>query len=255
VSRRIRSTPSRLPPRDAADTVKVSRPASRAGDGAVLSPEVDFFRRVYVVEQRAANSAVQGRRSTYSPAKEQLERRDGECVIKTVESVWSKKYRSLLSHHLQPEQYLRVLFYGVGGTAKPPPTPQQLDAESYREIYRETQKTLFDQVQCRLRSQASIGRTQARLACDDGESVEDAVYAVVCDSSLPLSPLFRYCLASSQSGDRFRIKQRQLELPAALQFTVCPAIYSELLGKSLPDEFAARAAKLFRRHCLQLDIR
>lgn len=203
------------------------------------------IREIYIRERSASEQLLFGGEYRYRPPRSY----DGphEMTEQQVAagSVWYKMMVFYVAHKIDEHAFIAYMF----GRAEPGgrlPEPNMLYGpkslakweKAQAEKGREIETTLV--VQRRI-AMANIAFLQ-RLA---GKSATESFERTIVDTTLALSGLFRYCLASSIPGKRFRRLAAYYEGDACLQFERYRKYYKRHWKDFLPVGFIKRSRKVY----------
>jgi len=223
-----------------------------------LPAEVRLFKDTYIQERRVLERFRQGSSvSVYQPASSL----DGKSKFDSLEerkttNQWQAVHKKLgLLQHLKPTNYVRILFYILRGSALTVPTLNQLAAPKTIEMVLDSFQKIEDDLRWQFIAESQRIKTAIVIyQKGDGYSLSLAVYYALADNRLELSPLFKYCIATStcerllQSDKKDpHIKKlnkiaKQFEFLAAMDYTLFPQLYTAVLGKIIPADFCVAAA-------------
>jgi hypothetical protein len=200
--------------------------------------------RVAYIQERGRWESLKSRKPiTYKPPRRYDGVRpvtiDGEVTLENGQvSVWAKIITWCEARTIPPTEYIRVCFANLPMISCAP-EPIQLLGEKYLQIWNDTWEGMPIKLQEELTSQHQIARTnmivQQRVY---GETPEDAQLLVLTDSSLELSPLFRYCIAASINTKPLRRVATTFRAEAVLQYECYPTLYAAAWRDILPKGFA-----------------
>lgn len=215
------------------------------------------FKATYVHERRLLEQFRTGVESHYHPALSL----DGVSRLNTpeappVRNEWKLARQALLEKmpECTPEAYLRYLFKLLRRSDYAIPTVMQLSGAKYIELVRIFLKRRMLEIQTEFK--AEVQRADTAITVNfrgSGFTFALSVYYAILDSSLELSPLFKYCLAvttlrrleQTQAQDPHRDKLKKLatqwEYLAALDYTICSHEYNEVWKSTIPEEFRTKA--------------
>jgi len=226
-----------------------------------MPPMLARFKKVYVHERRYLERFRYGpehRPYTPSPSLDGKSKYNSPEEKKTPNE-WAAAYERLASfkRYPSPEHYLRVLFRLLRGSSLPIPTIRQVATHQLREyvnVFLNTQEKQLADQNARERQQAKVEITLKHLG--SGYPLSLSVYYAVAGSHLPLSPLFRYCLATStvaklkadneadEHCEALLSVAKQFEFQAAMEYTLFPGEYDKIYRDVLPEGFCVAACEL-----------
>jgi hypothetical protein len=170
----------------------------------------------------------------------------GDVVAKGRVSTWEKLAEFLLREKIDPELFLRVQFQPETLKLSNPPEPSQLMTPDCMQAYDRALSGMDNLVAVSLITQQEIASSEVGFICAGGRSTADAIEQVIMDENLELSPLFRFCLARSMTGERFQYLARYYQTPAVLQYVCCAAAFNASWHQYLPMGFAGMADRLYK---------
>lgn len=206
-----RQTPQRRPCRRAAAAPAAERlPPSLRKEIQQKQPESSndslwrlgrYIRELWIIEMREFLLRHTKRQSNYG--ERELTRWDGRddgYGARPCTGLWTDLAKFCVQHELNPKDWVNTLFVSWSGT-KRHPTPHDLKNSRTLQYYEERRP--FFMTDCRLRLNSQKTMTARRLhelrtSCM-GYTDEQAVRRVLLDEHLPLSPLFRFCIAMRQN--------------------------------------------------------
>jgi hypothetical protein len=178
---------------------------------------------------------------------------EGEYEVeKARPSVWVALVDWCAARKIPPELYVRYCFRGLSLDRAAAPEPAQLKSEKYLEGWTKAKKLRIEELRTSLAAQKTIAATRiVTRQSAFGESGPLSQRAVLTDPSLELSPLFRFCLATSIDTKAMRKVAQTFWAEAIVQFSSDPRGYAKAWKEWLPPRFAEIAAdvypKLLRR--------
>lgn len=158
-------------------------------------------------------------------------------------NTWRRLAGALLAAEIEPVDYVIRVFAAVHGRALAPPLPNCLLADRYRKIYARSRTADEAVVASALRNQVQTAAGEIRLLQHlEGLSMERATFRVLEDESLPLSALFRYCLAAGMpQATQFAPLKKRYRAAAAVQYLRAREAYDKVMGpRWLPEPFIRR---------------
>jgi hypothetical protein len=248
--RRAESAPDRGPGRGAGPEPLWARPAP-ADELAADRALDDEARAEYCAAVRAFLLRTRGVRSRYGdrplPVWDGGETADGRRHT----AVWPKVAGFVRRHGLDLGRLVRCVFAAravgtAGGAALgPPPPPTMLYSAEALRLYRADADRRHDadreSARAELCSQAEafraalVLRSALRAA---GWSAEEVARSVVGDEALPLSALFRFCVAAQEGYQDLADRYFR---PALRQYTAGRALCDDVWGERLPAALVAAA--------------
>ena len=133
-----------------------------------------------------------------------------------------------------------------------PPFPNQLNAPRAFANYAAGGEISFNEIFSAFNSQQQIAENHMVVAQQGGSSAEEAWEDVLDDDDMPLSALFRYCLALSvakkSQDERFKDIARRFRTVAALQYLQDPESYNAIWGEEwIPQKFRDKVHGIYDR--------
>jgi hypothetical protein len=171
---------------------------------------------------------------------------DGEVEIEIAKSsVWQRIVDWCDARKIQPEEYVRSAFVDLEMLLAAP-EPNQLMSQRYMAKWEKISDGMVERLRVSLISQKSIARRHIIVNQSfHGDTPEFAQRLVLTDSSLDLSPLFRYCLAVSIGTKPMRKIARKFQAEAVLQFECHRTLYKTVWASVLPEGFSAMSKRLY----------
>lgn len=177
-------------------------------------------------------------------------------------NVWLRIADFCIKRMYDPEKYVRYQFLNLGnqGRRATLPTAEHLMTPAavtrylagLGDLTRELQSA-FDVQRSTFEIEAAVIRQ--RLSC---RSDQDAWYTALNDVSLPLTALFRYCLArsirdqeslSADVKNTFHNTVRRFAVAAAVQYVYAEEAYDQVWKEWIPPDFKAQAkAQYWKSH-------
>jgi len=175
---------------------------------------------------------------------------DGELEIeKGAVNVWQRLANFFLEEEIDAASYITVLFDGLMGKLKKvdkrAPEPPQLLAKEYQEIWHQNKDAVIERIRVSLLIEKNRAEQRFSSLRFGGRAAKDAWASVLTDSSMELSPLFRYCIASRIGGNRFGRIAAHYESRAVMQFERYRPFYRKQWKALLPKGFAKRSRVLY----------
>lgn len=175
-------------------------------------------------------------------------RYDGEIAIepeqKGTPSIWLCLAEWMLANEVDPDRYIHEAMEYCD--QKGAPEPYQLMTEWRLEEYRQSDD-LVDLAGA-LTFQVELCSTKISNAVTlAGMSKNLACAFTLTDDSLELSALFRYCIACSMSGEKFKLIATQYEQDAVVQYWHRRDRYRKYWSRILPAGYDRQAQILYRR--------
>jgi hypothetical protein len=231
--------------------------ASSENEATGLTTEVQLFKDVYIQERQVLDRFRKGEFAVaYQPASSL----DGESKFNTPEerkttNQWQAMYKKLEQmKQLNPIHYVRVLFYILRGSALTVPSLGQLAAPNTVELVLDFLKKPEDDVRRQFIAESQRTKTAiVILQKGSGYPLSLSVYYALIDSRLELSPLFKYCVATSTCKsllntdphiEKLNKIAKQFEFLAAMDYTLFPQLYTAVLGELVPASFCVAAAEI-----------
>jgi len=231
--------------------------ASSENEATGLTTEIQLFKDTYIQERQVLDRFRKGEFSVaYQPASSL----DGESKFNTPEerkttNQWQAMYKKLEQmKQLNPIHYVRVLFYILRGSALTVPSLGQLAAPNTVELVLDFLKKAEDDVRRQFIAESQRTKTAiVILQKGNGYSLSLSIYYALIDSRLELSPLFKYCVATSTCKgllntdphmEKLNKVAKQFEFLAAMDYTLFPQLYTAVLGELVPASFCVAAAEI-----------
>lgn len=213
---------------------------------AVLTKFSRYVRQAYIAERIEWDRVRTGVRSVYRPAarydgKPPVETDDGVVLEPGTESVWLRLAKFFLEHRIDPPAYIRIQFEEADNREYAP-NPDQLVSPKSLYRWKKAVSNKEREIKLALESQIELASGNIiMLQAYADKTVEDASALTLLNIGLELSALFRYCLALSIGGKRFRQIARRFEVGACLQFERFREFYLRHWAKVLPAGFKERS--------------
>ena len=156
--------------------------------------------------------------------------------------VWVTLATFVHSRGYHPEDYIAAQFEQLAGRRIPEPGMlMQKFCEQKYEIFSKGKVEVCRQA---LTFQVETAKLQIRLREKlRGMSPANATHSVLIDTDLDLTALFRYCIAVTMPGRRFRELTQALQKGAAVQLLRAKDAYMEAWGELIPDELCQNARR------------
>lgn len=260
--RRGKKKPRAVP--SSASPAKRRRPAGAApeADPAIGRLAADV-KTAYVRERNNFESMCLGRSAGYRPARA-YDGRPAECtgdgvVLQAAKpSVWRRLAALFLRERIDPRLFMAVQFGRLGPDAAIPEPPQFVARcpETGRDClppkvaarWEQARRRKGREIAAALRAEVDIAVGRMRFLQLLAKQKSDDSYAMtLLDAELELSALFRYCLARSLPGKRFRQIAEFFEPEACLQFERYRTFYLRYWTDFLPDDLPDRAREVYGR--------
>lgn len=203
------------------------------------------IREIYVRERSAAEQLLYGGEFRYRPPHSY----DGSFRptqgMVAEDSVWHKMMLFYAAQKIDPHAFMGYMF----GRCEPGgrlPEPNMLYGPKSIAKWERAQEEKGREIETILTVQTQIAKNQIgylQRICE--RKVHDSYAMVLADTTLALSALFRYCLASSIEGSRFRRIAANYEVDASLQFERYRKYYLRHWKDFLPNGFAKRSGKVY----------
>lgn len=216
----------------------------------VLTRMAGDVRRAYIEERSEWETLRSGVAVQYKPAKRydgkrDVETDDGLVLEKGTASIWVKLAQFFIENKIEPRAYIHAQFEEAGKRERPP-NPDQLTSANSLFRWKRAKKRKEAEIKLALQIQATIATKKITiLQAYGGKTPEDTSAITLLNIGLELSALFRYCLALSIGGKRFRRIARQFELEACLQFERFRKFYLRHWSKVLPEGFSERSRLIY----------
>lgn len=230
---------------------KVRRMASDEDEAqSALVQLATEIRKIYVRERSEYESLKCGQTVVWKPAKRYdgrapIETDDGIVLQKGTVSAWLKLAKFFAEHRIEPRAYIQSQFEATAHRDRAL-NPDQLTSPAAQFRWRKAKRKKEEYIKLALTLQSSLASAEIQLLQHyAGKSPEDAAAVVLCNNGLELSALFRYCLARSIRGKRFRQIARSFEVEACLQFERFRTYYLRHWKSVLPDGFSKRSREIY----------
>jgi hypothetical protein len=242
-------------------TRRAQHPADDATMGCASESKMGLFvRAVYERERSRYETLREGRLVRYK-APLYYNRRaalrasgddgSGDPIEPARDSTWEAMATFFLQARIDPELYIRIQFEPASLRLHDPPEPRQLLTPARQTLYTQAKAALAGNIALSLGTQQEIATSEAAYVCSSGRSTADAVAHVIADENLELSPLFRYCLARSMTGERFQTLAGIYKVRAVLQYVCYADAYQATWHQHLPVGFARMAESLYEIYLSQ----
>ena len=148
---------------------------------------------------------------------------------------WAQLAVSLIEQQIDPAAFIYRNFEAVEPQVRPP-WPGQLTTARAMTTYELGQAGAEQRVREALaREERTARRWLAHLTTDDAE---EALIGLLLDDRVPLSPLFRYCLAVRAGSPRLLKVADEFDASAASQYRRDPGAYDRVWGPTwIPERF------------------
>lgn len=229
-------------------------PSKAASKQAYFSPEELAVRDAYCVQRSRWESIRERAVIVYKPPESYDGRPpitvDGELVLdKAKPSIWRKLADWFAERQINPDVYMRVQFASLPQDARRVPEPAQIISDRYLQVWSVGKDDIANRVRLALRNEKGIADDKiTSFQSKYGFKAEDAYAGTLTLATLGLSPLFRYCLARSIRGERFKKIARRWRRMAVLQYMAERHFYLELWASILPKGFDELAVKRHRKY-------
>lgn len=175
-----------------------------------------------------------------------VETEDGVELDRGTRSVWLRLAREFFGPGgIDPDLYIRIQFEHVP-FGRRPPEPNQLGSAGRVRTWERAFAAKEEEVRLALQLESEIAKMwisyHQRMV---GRLKEDSYEIVLLDTALELSPLFRYCLARSIGGLRFRRIAKRYEIGACVQYRRYRAYYKRHWGGVLPAGFSRHSRQVY----------
>jgi len=204
------------------------------------------LRAAYIRERRLFEQRLTGRPSQYNSSVHWDGGRGKNGSVR--QSIWPKVARFVQQYQLDPEAFIRHQF--VLGEGQHVILPNQLyNADALRrhreqaDLERKVLAAAFGSQQETLRKSVQAAQEMSDLA-GYKLSPRDLQLSVLLNESLPLSALFRYCLAYSEGLAKVAAIYKEA---AARQYMRNSRTYDLVWGSWIPEEFKHEAELMYRR--------
>ena len=217
----------------------------------------ELLRNVYNIERRRHLNNQNVQAKAYDPNswedniesdKDTGENAEDETASKK-SNEWLELAKRVIIERLDPETFIRRQFQVTPSNGRPP-WARELNSPQAFTNYEAGASSSYDEIRVAFSSQQQIATNNMVVAQADDDTAEEAWEEVLDDDDMPLSALFRYCLALSVAkktkDERFKDIARRFRQVAALQYLQDPDSYDEIWGPEwIPAGFRARADKIY----------
>ena len=164
------------------------------------------------------------------------------------ESVWGKIVATMYGRKIDPVEYVHKVFAGLIPLSDYVPSPKALLTDRCLLIYERAMESIDSDIQIAFRSQHSTLQSEiAHIRINSDASMEEAIEEALWDEQLPMSSLFRYCVAAGMPGDEFAELANTFRVGAAVQYVRHKAIYDRVWGDFIPRELKKSAAGIYHK--------
>lgn len=206
------------------------------------------IRAAYQRERSAFESIKSGKKVCWKIAKHYDGREaktiEGEVVEdKGTPSIWGRLAVWFFHQRLDPDAYICFQFEQLclGRAPEPPELCSAKLFAAFRCGQGDDAEIIYS-----LTYQLSTLLTDIRIYKNiNNLSTEDATLQTLYDVLVPLSALFRYCLACSMPGDKFKKLIKFYQEDAVMQFQQHRQAYLQHWATMLPEGFAAEAERIY----------
>lgn len=209
------------------------------------------LRAVYVHERSAFETMKLGERYRYRPPRRYdgrpaVETDDGVVLEKAVKPAWLDLARHLADCGVTMlELFVEAQFHALAPTARAP-EPLQLRTDACLSRYRDYVEGTEADVILELKLQTGLAADRITFLQLYGDAAKEDSYAIVLlDDDLELSPLFRYCLATSLGGSRFHRIAKRYGPEACCEYCRCRKYYKRHWKRILPVGFDRYARSVY----------
>jgi hypothetical protein len=207
-------------------------------------------RRIYIEERSAFESMKHNTNVVYRPPKryegKPAEYLEDEQIEKAVPPIWLQMARVFVARKIDPPAFIGSIF-GDAALDRRAPEPNMLITENSLKCWRRIQKEKEEQIALGLKMQQQLALQKIMVLQKLGKQTPEDAYAVtLLNTGLELSALFRYCLALSIGGKRFRHIAQRFEADACIQFVRYKKYYLSHWKDFLPEKISARMRKVYR---------
>lgn len=204
-----------------------------------LSEMAKLCRDAYIAERSNWESRINGRQKTYRPSAKWdggVDSNGYEC-----QPVWPKIAAFMLKHQLDPRKCIWLRFHKKRNHNHPV-MPNQIALGKYLEEYQDLSSFDDEELETNFQSEQALCASRIAASEDAYDDKEMLWKSVILDESLPLSPLFRYCLALSEGFSR---DARRYYKAALLQYLQSMDQYDEVWGKWIPESLKGDARLVY----------
>jgi hypothetical protein len=222
------------------------RPMPRSEESNTVCATATVIRDTYVAERRQYHQSLTGRESHYVPS----DHWNGGSTQRAGRrpDIWTKIAKFVLKHAVDPVQFVRYQFKVHTGNFII--KPNQLYTEKALRDYRSVAKVSAAAIAVALCGQRNA-LVHAVYVFQDTAAVVGAEFplsairsSVLLDGSIPLSALFRYCVALQEGLPNIA---RRYRVAAAVQYVRDRRAYDKAWGTLIPTDFKRQAKKLYGR--------
>ncbi len=153
--------------------------------------------------------------------------------------IWPQIAKCFCDNKINALDYINACFWNAKFS---PPTPKQLMAAKNLDWYQESQRMAAEEAETIFKSMCEFCKTEILRSPFKGPNKE-AMTAVLLDDDLPLSALFRYCLAINEDVE---IVAATYKAQAVLEYMRNPELYDAVWGDAwIPKRFRDEAETLW----------
>lgn len=210
-------------------------------------------RLIYIRERTAYESTVLQKPYPYKPPALYDEGRaavttdSGVLLDPAVKSVWPKLAKFFYDNEIDPVAYIATQFLEAFSAVRRPPEPQALRGQKAQLLWKKALKFKEEEIRIALTVEKNIARSKIAYHQIGGDSRDRACAMTLCDTTLELSPLFRYCLALSLGGLRFERIAKRFETEACIQYYRYRVYYDRYWRGMLPADFTQLSREIYRQ--------
>ena len=148
---------------------------------------------------------------------------------------WPKMARFMLEHELDPEYCIHMQF-GDRKRTDDPPFPSHITSVNWLDRYQvESPEVLISEVKDALQTEKAHCMWAIALIEDDDDAQGPELWReVLFDDTIPMSPLFRYCVAYR---DKLHDVANEYEQSAMVQYSLARKAYEEGWKGWIPEDF------------------
>ena len=171
----------------------------------IISCVADECRAIYIRERQLFQMMMNGDERQYIPNKKW----DGNDFPDSYDekSVWPKIASFTIEHQFDPAVCIWARFqHQKSMNNRRPPMPNQIALDKYVDMYKVAIEQSSEAIKQQLEFDREYLKKELRiLRLDDAElSSKEACELVLLDETIPVSPLFRYCLAHQEGLDKVK---------------------------------------------------
>lgn len=204
------------------------------------------LRNTYIFQRRAYLQALTGKESLWLPPRTEKGQKGApeNPEIGKRPDQWLHITRTLMAQKINPIEYVNRIFAGLIGKNRRAPEPGALLSANWINFHRHRSRVAPEEIAVALRSQRQVAADYILSLQSPKVSMLQATIEVLEDDDIPLSALFRYCLAVSMPEVEVQPVARFYQGAAALQYIPSAQIYNRVWKELIPAEFRELAKVL-----------